>query len=149
MKNVGAFAAFVIAAAMMFGIPAGAGGQDADLRAAKPKAFCMKYKNQRTFTTARPANCDFIWAEADLDYLTSWALIPTRSMRWVSWGQRSAYGKGKGFARGIGWRPNRIRLSRPRMVCGRKVFTRLRSRQNIPGQGWTSWGRKVPLMPCD
>lgn len=151
MKNVGVFAVVLIA--MVAGAaPVGAANPDGpstNLRAAKPKVLCMKYETQRLFLKARPANCDFIDANADLDAFSSWALLPTRRVRWTHWGHRSAIGEGKGFLRGVGWRPNRVRLSRPRTVCGRKVFTRFRGRMNIPGEGWSGWGRRVAIMACD
>jgi len=151
VKNLRAFVVVLVAAGLVSAAPAGAtgvGGSSSSLRAAKPKVLCMKYKSGRTFVRARPANCDFVDANADLDALTSWALIPTRSMKWSHWGRSSALGKGKGFLRGYGWRPNKVRLSRPRVVCGRKVFTRFKGKINIPGEGWSSWGRRVPIMPC-
>jgi len=151
VKKVGVFAAVLIAAIVAGSVSAGAtnpDGPSTSLRTEKPKVLCMKYRSERLFVRARPANCDFIDANADLDSLTSWALIPTRSVRWTHWGHRSALGKGKGFMRGVGWRPNRVRLSRPRVVCGRKVFTRFKGRMNVPGQGWSSWGRRVPIMGC-
>ena len=151
MKNAGVLGAVLIAAIVAGAGPSGAANLDGSpmsVRAAKPKVLCMKYQTGRLFVRARPANCDFIDADADLGALTSWALVPTRSVSWTHWGHRSALGKGKGFMRGVGWRSNRVRLSRPRTVCGRKVFTRIKVRMNVPGQGWSSRGRRVPIMAC-
>jgi hypothetical protein len=152
VKTVAVLAAALIA--VVVAGPASAGSTDLDGQptsphAAKPKVLCMKYSTEQLYLRARPANCDFIDADVDLDQpFTSWAVIPTRSVRWTHWGHRSALGKGKGFLRGVGWRPNRVRLSRPRVVCGRKVFTRFKGRIKMPGQGWSSWGRRVPIKGC-
>lgn len=150
MKNAGVFVAVAVVLGLVGVSPAVAADElPANHRVAKPKVLCMKYKTQRLFVASRPANCDFIDANADLDAFSSWALFPTRSVRWGHWGGSSALGRGKYFLRGVGWRPAKVRLSRPSSACGYRAFTRVRVRVNVPGEGWLGWGRKVPIMACD
>lgn len=128
--------------------PAQTNSKTPSLRAFKPQVVCANYRSQRFFVRARPANCDFPSPYAEQGSISSWSVFPTRSFRWGHWGYRSAIGRGKAFMRGVGWRPARVRLSQPRTVCGRKVFTRLRVRMKPPGSGWSSWGRKVAIKTC-
>lgn len=119
-----------------------------DLRAAKPKVVCAQYRAQRFFVRPRPANCDFPDPGVRAGSIGSWDVFPTRKMRWPHWGLKAALGRGKAFMRGVGWRPVRVKLTRPRTTCGRKVFTRLQVRMNAPGRGWMPWGRRYPVKAC-
>lgn len=126
---------------------ASSAGVGTELRAVKPETLCANYRHQSFYYARRPANCDFPDKAAQPGSIGSWDVFPTRRVRWAKWGYRSAAGRGRGFMRGVGWRPLRIRLKRPRVVCGSKVFTRMRVRLKAP-DGWLGWGRWVPIKSC-
>lgn len=150
MKRVVRIAGIAMLALVLPGVAASAAGADhvgVGMRAAKPKVLCANYKHQFFYFRARPANCDFPGRSAQPGSIGSWDVFPTRRVRWNRWGYQSAVGRGRGFMRTVGWRPLRIRLKRSRVVCGRRVFTRMRVRLKAPG-GWLGWGRWGPIKTC-
>lgn len=150
MRHVFRIAGAVLLAVALSAIASSAtNADDADtgMRASKPQVLCANYKHQVFYFRGRPANCDFPGKSAEPGAIGSWDVFPTRKVRWVTWGQGSAYGRGNGFMRGVGWRPLRIRLGRSRVACGRRVFTRMRVRLKAP-DGWLGWGRRGPIKTC-
>lgn len=84
---------------------------------------------------SRPARCDYYAANAPLNPIVAMAIAPTKSVRWTHWGARFAYGKGRHHVNGPGFIPARFRLMRPRTVCGRLMFTKLKIRIFVAGAG--------------
>lgn len=154
MRNVDRIGAAVGAAVALTLVLAGpapsvvaADSSGMEMRAAKPQALCANYRHQFFYFRARPANCDFPDRSAQAGSIGSWDVFPTRRVRWSRWRNQSAVGRGRGFMRGVGWRPLLIRLKRSRVVCGRRVFTRMRVRLKAP-DGSLGWGRWSPVKTC-
>ena len=146
MKVLGAIVLAIVTAAMLFVSPAAA--ESMDTRAAKPKVLCLNYGAGNFYVRIRPARCDYYSSRAPDDPIVSMAIAPTKSVRWTHWGFRSAVGRGRYHVNGPGFVPARFRLLRPRNACGRRMFTKLRVRVFIPGDGWQRWGRGAPIRSC-
>ena len=73
----------------------------------------------------------------------------TRKLRWPHWGYWKANGLGIALVSTVGPTKVRIRLRRPRTICGERVFTRwkVRLRINLPNRKWDRW-RGGPISNC-
>lgn len=143
--------AMVLGAAMFLfaASPAVAAGSTATTSAVKARALCHVYVGIGGFDVrTKPRHCDFYSALATPDTPSRRAVIPTTQVRWNKWGRYRASGRGKYHVSSVGWVRAKIRLSRPRVACGRLMFSRLRLRVRIPGEGWRPWGRRVPIRGC-
>lgn len=146
MKAIALGVLTVIAATTMFTAPSTA--EQAQTRSLKPRVLCLNSRSGNFYVRARPSRCDFYDARAPSGQIVGLAVYPSRGVRWTHWGYRFAYGKGRYHVNGPGFVPARFRLVRPRNACGRLMFTKLRVRINIPGDGWQRWGRGAPIRSC-
>lgn len=121
----------------------------ASAQAAKPRVTCVKMKPGAFRYRRRPARCNYHYENAFPFPVFSWNLIQTRRMKWRHWGARSARGRGFFFSRKPPWwKQVRVRLSRPRTVCGSRAFTRFRLKVKRP-RGWPKrWGRRIAIRSC-
>jgi hypothetical protein len=97
----------------------------------KPKIACWN----QTFPTEQgtedpqsyrePRKC-IIFKRGAVSYAEG--VVRAYKLRWKNWGHRRAVGKGKMFISTAGFFPVKIRLSKPRMSCGRLVFSMIRYR---------------------
>ena len=89
----------------------------------KPWVVCAGYSASGVHTSYkfRPHACGF--HERGAPYANAWTL-DARKLRWKYWSPRRAQGRGKTGVNMYGYAPVWVRLSRPRYVCGRTVFTR-------------------------
>lgn len=146
MKVLGAILLGTIIAATFFVSPTAA--DTAETRAMKPRVLCLNYGAGNFYVRSRPARCDYYAANAPTDPVTALAIAPTKSVRWTRWGSRIAYGKGRYHVNGPGFIPARFRLLRPRYACGRLMFTKLKVRIYVSGDGWQRWGRGAIIKAC-
>lgn len=136
-------------AAMFVGVsPSGAGDQAAAVRTELPRVLCLNYPKERFYVSFRPARCDYYSAKAPVNPVAGIAIAPTKNVRWSHWGAQWAKGAGRYHVNGPGFIPARFRLSNPRTVCGRLMFTRLQVRIFVAGQGWKPWSSGGPLRSC-
>ncbi len=126
--------------------------QDLSLRSSflSPKVVCLTrivspesaYGSYRT----KPRHCIF----HDLgEVFIGATTYKTRKLRWPHWGYWKANGVGIALVSTVGPMKARIRLRRPRTVCGERVFTRwkVRLRINLPDRKWDRW-RGGPISNC-
>lgn len=100
----------------------------AHANAAKPQVVCItEYGQSGDYGKyrRRPHGCQFNAHGAFP--VAAVSLTTTRSVHWSHWGQRSAIGRGQILISTYGPAPIKLWLSRPRFICGHRVFTRLRT----------------------
>ncbi len=90
----------------------------------KPQVVCLTewgYQPKGWYRT-RPHKCDLHehgrYPVAHVNTFT------TKRLRWLQWSSRSAVAKGKLGISTYGLAPMKLRLLRPRQLCGHMVFTR-------------------------
>ena len=146
MKVLGAIIIATITTMAILAAPAATGSTE--VRAVKPRVLCLNYGAGNFYVRSRPARCDYYSARAPDDPIVAMAIAPTKSVRWTHWGFRSAVGRGRYHVNGPGFIPARFRLLRPKNACGRKMFTVIRIRMKVPGEGWQRWGSRAPIRSC-
>lgn len=97
-----------------------------DKRAVKPSVVCKQsVSGDRFLLRKRPGRCLFHQRGAP-----SWAglqaIAVAERLRWSSWGPRTAVARGKLFISSVGQRQAKFLLKKPRVVCGKRVYTRLK-----------------------
>jgi hypothetical protein len=90
----------------------------------KPQVICLTewgYQPEGDYRT-RPVACDLHdYGAYPVAHVNVWV---TKRLRWSSWGPKSAVATGKLGISTYGLAPLKLRLTRPRELCGHVVFTR-------------------------
>jgi hypothetical protein len=103
----------------------------AEARKSRPWVICTTQWDPNPQSTYRrtPHACDY--HERGKPHFHAYIVI-TRHVHWHYWNRRRAVGHGKIGLTG-GPRPVKIKLRRPRQICGRRVFTRARFKVRAAG----------------
>ena len=147
------FTAFLLVTACLAGAgpPAFAGDRagldgSAVRKASKPGVVCLG--GSGTFSERRrPGHCSFYDARAPDTRIFSSADFPTRGVSWSHWGSRTAIGRGRYHVPGR-WLPMRVELLRPKVACGRRVFTRVRMDLKTCATRWSGWNHPIAIKTC-
>lgn len=91
--------------------------------AGPPKVLCLTKLGgtPRGDYRQRPRSCDLHQRGAPP---VRQAIAVTRRLEWSQWGGRVAIAKGKIGISSVGLVPLKLRLTRPRSICGRTVYTK-------------------------
>jgi hypothetical protein len=112
--------AIAVATGMLFSVQ----GRAVASNSATPQVICLTewgYQPKGDYRT-RPASCDLHdYGAYPVAHVNVWV---TKRLRWSSWGSRSAVATGKLGISTYGLAPLKLRLTRPRRLCGHVVFTR-------------------------
>lgn len=119
MRGLARMIAMVALAAVAFSPPPDAGAR----AGGKPKVLCLTEWGAapRGDYHYRPRSCDLHQRGAPA---LRQAIAVTRRLEWSQWGGRVAIAKGKLGISSVGLVPLKLRLSRPRSMCGRTVYTK-------------------------
>ena len=131
------------------GVPASAGGQSGftSSRVSKPEVVCLNDSTERLSNRARPDHCDYYDGRAPGTKINRSADFPTRQVVWSHWGHATAFGRGEYFESGR-WLPARLKLRRPKVVCGQRVFTRIQLNLETCKGSWTGLAKPIPIESC-
>jgi len=119
-RSLTAGLALLVAAVALLADPNSKGQADND----EPQVVCLtEWGPQATgWYRSRPRECDLHErGKTPVAHVNVWV---TKQLRWLRWGPRSAVAKGKLGVSTVGLVPLKVRLTRPRELCGHTVFTR-------------------------
>ncbi len=129
--------------------PASANEQSdlASLKASKAEVVCLNVASGKFFYRYRPDHCNYYDGGAPGPKIIGSADFPTRQVRWTHWGHATALGRGQYHVSGR-WLPVRLKLRRPRVVCGQRVFTKIQLNLKTCGGRWTGWAEPTVVESC-
>lgn len=106
-------------------VPTGSGEATSGTRG--PKVVCITdfYPNVDAIRAYKPRKC--ILHQRNTGYYTL-SLAALSDMKWRSWKPGQARGKGKIAFNMVGKVPVKVKLTKPRVRCGVKVFTKARTK---------------------
>lgn len=100
-------------------------------RKSRPWVICTtQWEPPQSTHRRKPHACDY--HERGEPYANAWIEI-TRHVHWHYWNGRRAVGHGRAYINAYGPAPIKIKLSRPRHVCGQKIFTKARFKVRAAG----------------
>jgi hypothetical protein len=113
-----------------------------------PKVICItSYRLPRGAYRYKPHHC--VFHQRHKFPITGANTVRTKDLHWKHWTQRSAAAKGEVLVSTIGPSPASLKLTRPRTLCGKTVFTRLRVRFRFVFNGHTYYRRfKMSIDNC-
>lgn len=97
---------------------------------ALPRVVCMeravgKGAEWELVLKSEPDQCTFLYEGANVEQWFDFQILNSEDLRWLSWTADSAIAEGTYW--GMGPEEATFRLSRPRTVCGERVFTWVRT----------------------
>ncbi len=103
---------------------------------AEPQVVCISssspVESPAGFYSRRPGACDFL---ANGRPAADAYMVQMRRIHWLHWGAQSAVGRGVSLVNMVGPVFAKVRLTRPRTVCGHRVFTVARFKGHRGGYG--------------
>lgn len=140
----------VLAAAAVASPPSAAASTQPDTsnsKTATAQVLCLNVEAEKFVHRERPGHCNFYDGRAPGRRIIDSADFPTSHVRWSRWAGWGAAGRGRYHVSGR-WLPVRLRLSRPRIACGHRVFTKIRLNLKTCGGRWTGWAEAVRIESC-